>query len=296
MKTKPGSDFVNFLASEVEKGSISRRLFFQTATRLGMTSVAALALLGLPKSVRGDSADALLKSAQAELENASRELKAANQQLDEAVEEYNRKMEEMGNEILNDQGEENVFIKMNYPAGASPKVFQSGWIFGAQALFNQGEDEEPLDVSQDVEWGGTGKFNPGKGISSRPVFSSPGANKIVLAVHYKGRKITRTYTVDVVSTAKYSSVGTKAKCMADAHGCPACPHTVVGPIKTGSPNVFINGKPAARMGDTGIHAACCGRNTFTIVDGDRDVLINGKPAAYKNCTTKHCGGMGKIIE
>ncbi len=85
-----------------------------------------------------------------------------------------------------------------------------------------------------------------------------------------------------------------AKCEADVHGCPGGPHSVQGPICIGSTDVFINGLPAARESDTGIHAVCCGPNTFEIKIGSATVMINGKKAARKGDMTKHCGGVGKI--
>ncbi len=81
----------------------------------------------------------------------------------------------------------------------------------------------------------------------------------------------------------------------DAHGCSVCPHVASGPIISASVNVFINGLGAARKGDPGIHAVCCGPNTFTINAGSDNVYVNGKPLARMQDETKHCGGNGKII-
>lgn len=81
----------------------------------------------------------------------------------------------------------------------------------------------------------------------------------------------------------------------DSHGCTACPHVCSGPIIHASANVFVNGLPVARKGDPGIHAACCGPNTYTIDEGSGDVYVNGVSAARKDDPTKHCGGDGKII-
>jgi uncharacterized Zn-binding protein involved in type VI secretion len=91
-------------------------------------------------------------------------------------------------------------------------------------------------------------------------------------------------------------LGDKAQVDSDAHGCPSCPHPGVGPIVVGSPDVNINGKPAARLDDLGIHAVCCGPNNFNIVKGSPTVYVNGKPLARRNDKTKHCGGTGPIIE
>jgi len=79
-----------------------------------------------------------------------------------------------------------------------------------------------------------------------------------------------------------------------AHGCPACPHPVTGMIVKGSTDVFINGLPAARKDDPGVHIACCAANQFTISAGSSTVFINGIAAARKGDSTKHCGGQGNI--
>ena len=93
-----------------------------------------------------------------------------------------------------------------------------------------------------------------------------------------------------------AGLGDKAQVAADAHGCPSCPHPAVGPITVGSPAVFINKKPAARLDDIGVHAVCCGPNNFKIVKGSSTVYVNGKALARLDDKTKHCGGTGPIIE
>ncbi|RMG16378.1 MAG: hypothetical protein D6731_06275 [Planctomycetota bacterium] len=88
----------------------------------------------------------------------------------------------------------------------------------------------------------------------------------------------------------------RAFCPACAHGCPACPHPVTGPATAGSPNVFVNGLPAMRLGDSGIHMACCNGNTWIVAKGSSSVFINKKPAARLGDMTSHCGGVGNIIQ
>jgi uncharacterized Zn-binding protein involved in type VI secretion len=134
------------------------------------------------------------------------------------------------------------------------------------------------------------------GSMSRPVFNSEGSNTIILTVNYKDKNYRKSFVVNAISPAGHAALGDLASCDADAHGCPACPHKTVGPITTGSPNVFINGRPAARVGDTGVHAACCGPNTFTIVGSTSEVIINGRRAVRRGDATRHCGGEGKIIQ
>lgn len=91
-------------------------------------------------------------------------------------------------------------------------------------------------------------------------------------------------------------VGDKSQCPADAHGCPACPHPCIGPAIAGSPNVNVNGLPAVREGDKGIHAACCGPNSWTAAAGSGTVFINSKPAHRMGDAVTHCGGSGHLIE
>ena len=93
-----------------------------------------------------------------------------------------------------------------------------------------------------------------------------------------------------------SRLGDKAHAPADAHGCKSCAHPVTGPSVVGSPDVLINGKPAMRLGDAGIHSGCCGPNTWQAVMGSATVLINGMPAVRLGDMTQHCGGVGKLIE
>ena len=88
----------------------------------------------------------------------------------------------------------------------------------------------------------------------------------------------------------------KAQAEKDAHGCPACPHSVVGPAIQGSPNVLVNNMPALRLGDPGSHPPCCGGNSWTAAAGSGTVLINNKPAPRVNDQTQHCGGPGKVVE
>ncbi len=90
-------------------------------------------------------------------------------------------------------------------------------------------------------------------------------------------------------------LGDKANVGADSHGCPACPHNCTGPMVAGSPDVFVNGMPAGRDGDPGIHAACCGPNTWNASAGSGTVMINGQKAYRKDDAATHCGGSGKSI-
>ncbi len=90
--------------------------------------------------------------------------------------------------------------------------------------------------------------------------------------------------------------GDKAQASIDAHGCPACPHSAVGPAQSGSNDVLINGRAALRVGDHGIHSNCCGANIWMACVGAQSVYINSRPAHRVNDQTQHCGGVGMLIE
>jgi uncharacterized Zn-binding protein involved in type VI secretion len=92
-------------------------------------------------------------------------------------------------------------------------------------------------------------------------------------------------------------LGDRSLAPVDAHGCPACPHPAVsGPAIAGSPTVRINGKPALRAGDQGVHTACCGPNAWQALGGSPTVRINGKPAHRQGDVDLHCGGPGTMLE
>lgn len=77
----------------------------------------------------------------------------------------------------------------------------------------------------------------------------------------------------------------------DSHACPQKGHSV-NTISSGSDDVFINGLPVARVGDS----TSCGA---TIVTGSSTVFINGKPAALFGSATSHGGviisGSGNVL-
>ena len=60
--------------------------------------------------------------------------------------------------------------------------------------------------------------------------------------------------------------------------------------------MFVNGRPALRSDDLGIHTACCGSNMWQAQKGSATVFINGKSAYRLNDPSKHCGGPGNLIE
>lgn len=194
-----------------------------------------------------------------------------------------------------DEDEGSVLLSFTFPAGPSPKVFTHGWLFGARAIANPGRPDEQ-DISDAVEWSGSGSFSPPTGRHSRPAFATEGANTITIRVEHEGKVVARRLGVSAVSPAGFSHVGSLALCPADAHGCPACPHTTTGPVRVGSPTVLVNGMPAARLGDVGVHASCCGPNTFVISGySQHDVVIDGSPAARLGDETRHCGGIGQLV-
>jgi len=82
---------------------------------------------------------------------------------------------------------------------------------------------------------------------------------------------------------------------ADAHGCPACPHPVIGPAIMGSPDVMVNGLAVLRIGDPGVHAACCGPNMWVCMTGSSTVTVNNIAVCRLGDMTAHCGGVGALV-
>ena len=91
-------------------------------------------------------------------------------------------------------------------------------------------------------------------------------------------------------------VGDNANIPSDGHGSPCCHHSCTGPGTEGSPNVNVNGMPALRLGDPGVHSSCCGANTWNVMMASTTVFINGKGAARLGDQTQHCGGVGQLIQ
>lgn len=90
-------------------------------------------------------------------------------------------------------------------------------------------------------------------------------------------------------------LGDYAHAPVDAHGCPACPHSPMGPAVAGSPDVLINGLPALRVGDPGMHFACCGSNLWSAQTGSSTVFFNDLPVHRQDDLTTHCGGPGRLV-
>ena len=91
-------------------------------------------------------------------------------------------------------------------------------------------------------------------------------------------------------------LGDQSEVPSDSHGCPACAHSCIGPAVAGSPDVNVNGKPALRIGDPGVHSSCCGANEWAAKAGAPGVFINGIAAHRLGDAVTHCGGMGKLVE
>ena len=91
-------------------------------------------------------------------------------------------------------------------------------------------------------------------------------------------------------------VGDPVICMSPCvGGCNVCPHPWTGTITGGSSNLFINGIPAARMGDKG-SIICPHGGSFTITGSSGDVANGPKFARMTDeVTCTKCGAKGKIM-
>ena len=82
--------------------------------------------------------------------------------------------------------------------------------------------------------------------------------------------------------------------------CSRCPHPVQGPAVKGSSKTFVDGKPALRVGDSGVHdkQTCCGPNMWKAMKTvqARKVFIEGKEAFCVGDITLHDGkDPGKLM-
>jgi uncharacterized Zn-binding protein involved in type VI secretion len=191
------------------------------------------------------------------------------------------------------EGAKGVYFWLRSPFEGSPKILTKGWQMEAHVRVNL--PEVSGDFSPSIRWSGSGTFSNETGPLSTPTFSEPGLNIVRLSLRIKDRDYLSTFSFYAKDASRYARLGSMAQCPLDAHGCPACPHSVVGPLIQGSPNYTIDGIPVARVGDKGVHQACCGPNTYSVVAGDPEILINGKQVPRIGDRTRHCGGDGKLI-
>lgn len=79
-------------------------------------------------------------------------------------------------------------------------------------------------------------------------------------------------------------------------GCKLCPHLRTGRITSGSSNVIIEGKGAARQGDK-TNCQCPHGGNGQIMRGSATVFANGKPMVRVRDNTKcdKCGLVGTVI-
>jgi uncharacterized Zn-binding protein involved in type VI secretion len=186
-----------------------------------------------------------------------------------------------------------VFFWLRSPHEGSPKILTRGWPMTAHVRV-----ELPGvrgDVGSDIRWEGSGTVSRTGPQTWAPSFPKPGPNFVRLSLQIRERVYSSTFWFQAKDANLYARVGSLAQCPADAHGCPACPHPVRGPLFEGVPDVQIDGKLVARVGDRGIHAACCGPNMFTVTTGDPEILISGRPVPRLRDGTRHCGGVGQIV-
>jgi uncharacterized Zn-binding protein involved in type VI secretion len=59
---------------------------------------------------------------------------------------------------------------------------------------------------------------------------------------------------------------------------------------------MINDRAALRVADGGVHAACCGANTWIAIGGAPAVTINNRGAHRKGDPCLHCGGIGALVD
>jgi len=87
-------------------------------------------------------------------------------------------------------------------------------------------------------------------------------------------------------------------CPACCHSCPACCHAVKGPAIQGSVDSYLNGKNIliADGVHQGVHCCCCGPNMWWTMNGSEDSFLNGHAIVRHGDLTRHCGGIGWMIE
>jgi len=187
-----------------------------------------------------------------------------------------------------------VTLELTFPAGQSPKVFARGWLFGARCSVMWKNTSTRTDCTDEVRWFGTGRFSPETGGRSRPEFNTPGPNEIVLSADLYGEHYEQKFAVTAVAQEGYAKVGDLMFCNdALAHGIKGPAYSLPGVVTTGSDLIRIGPNPAARKGDIGVVPQAAGDHA-EIVSGDPDVLIEGRPAARIGDRVRCLAGFGAV--
>ena len=84
-------------------------------------------------------------------------------------------------------------------------------------------------------------------------------------------------------------VGDTARSTPHVHNPRVGAQITTGKVLIGAATVFIEGRPAARLNETGVGNGCIGPNTFTIWTGSSSVFIEGRQAVRLGDRTLHCG-------
>jgi type VI secretion system VgrG family protein len=126
-----------------------------------------------------------------------------------------------------------------------------------------------------------------KHIQAKKINLACGSSRIIIdetGIHFNAEKIELT---------NGSQTSKPVARVGDQHTCPAFTGGIIphqgGTIISGSDNVFINNKPAARQGDQ----LKCNTSQTKITKGNPNVLINNKPIARLSDQTMH---NGKVIQ
>lgn len=265
------------LVQQVRVGQLPRREFLRRVGLIGLSSTAAATMLGM------------VRAAEAAAESPSQ---AAPPQT--PIQGRNEAGGYRWGAVQPAVGGPGVYFWLRSAHEGSPKILTRGWPMTAYV-----RAELPGvrgDLASIIRWEGSGTFARGAGQAWVPSFARAGRNFVKLVLRVQEREYSSVFWFEAKDANSYARLGSKARCDHDVHGCPACPHSVVGPVITGSPDFMLDGRPIARVGDAGTHAACCGPNTFTVAGGDPEIVINGKAVARLGDATKHCGGMGRFVE
>jgi uncharacterized Zn-binding protein involved in type VI secretion len=271
------------LVEEARAGDVDRREFLRRAALLGLSAAVADTVLGVVFPREAVAAAPM----QAPPRQTAPSPAGPSQQGRMAGGHY------QWGTVQPAEGGPGVFFWLRSPHEGSPKILTRGWPMTAHVRV-----ELPGvngDFGSSIRWEGSGAFYQTRPRIWTPSFSRPGQNFVRLSLQIRERVYSSTFWFQAKDANLYARLGSMAQCHADAHGCPACPHPVRGPLIDGVPDVQIDGKPVARVGHTGVHAACCGPNLYSVAAGDPEILIDGRQAARLGDPTRHCGGVGQLF-
>ena len=175
--------------------------------------------------------------------------------------------------------------RAHFSAWQSPKVFDKGWLFGAEFKITDNEGKE-TDLGDKIEWSGTATFWTINRHQQPARLQHHWRKQNHLTVNHDGKIQQRIHRINSRCNW-HARVGSVSKCPADAHGGP-CRPAHCRRRRDRQWQRTHQRIAAACEGDRGMqYVSCAGANTFVITvatTGYSSMEKSSQPRLWRNTT------------